>query len=135
APLYLDHRYIPGGQYMLGLAGLSLGEHRGMLQQPDLIRGVGIALGSELPHGFQRGLVVHQPQMRSEEHTSELQSRENLVCRLLAAFASFSRSLHDALPISPRSTWITGISPAASTCSALPACPWVNTGGCCSSQI
>src|SRR5690606_41331804 len=29
-----------------------------------------------------RGLLVHEGQ-RSEEHTSELQSRENLVCRLL----------------------------------------------------
>src|SRR5690606_41680014 len=26
---------------------------------------------------------AYQPRMRSEEHTSELQSRENLVCRLL----------------------------------------------------
>src|SRR5690606_42066611 len=26
---------------------------------------------------------IHRIQMRSEEHTSELQSRENLVCRLL----------------------------------------------------
>src|SRR5690606_39746228 len=26
---------------------------------------------------------LHQPSARSEEHTSELQSRENLVCRLL----------------------------------------------------
>src|SRR5690606_41162795 len=35
-----------------------------------------------------RGVLVHQPSTagsaaRSEEHTSELQSRENLVCRLL----------------------------------------------------
>src|SRR5690606_22011111 len=40
---------------------------------------------------------------RSEEHTSELQSRENLVCRLLLARAarhSLALSLHDALPIS-----------------------------------
>src|SRR5690606_40378043 len=29
----------------------------------------------------ERTLLLHQP--RSEEHTSELQSRENLVCRLL----------------------------------------------------
>src|SRR5690606_41618277 len=28
-------------------------------------------------------LVDHEPPPRSEEHTSELQSRENLVCRLL----------------------------------------------------
>src|SRR5207302_9022231 len=27
--------------------------------------------------------VGHEPAVRSEEHTSELQSRENLVCRLL----------------------------------------------------
>src|SRR5690606_20885057 len=39
---------------------------------------------------------------RSEEHTSELQSRENLVCRLLLASPnshSYTLSLHDALPI------------------------------------
>src|SRR5690606_41276854 len=30
-----------------------------------------------------RGHLVHRRQHRSEEHTSELQSRENLVCRLL----------------------------------------------------
>src|SRR5690606_25936057 len=43
---------------------------------------------------------------RSEEHTSELQSRENLVCRLLlgpAQPASPPPSLPDALPI-----WLTG---------------------------
>src|SRR5690606_15705811 len=41
--------------------------------------------------------------IRSEEHTSELQSRENLVCRLLldtAATHIYTLSLHDALPIS-----------------------------------
>src|SRR5436309_2303852 len=37
---------------------------------------------------------------RSEEHTSELQSRENLVCRLLRPCAIHPLSLHDALPIS-----------------------------------
>src|SRR5690606_21482491 len=39
---------------------------------------------------------------RSEEHTSELQSRENLVCRLLLDTATteiYTLSLHDALPI------------------------------------
>src|SRR5690606_36943054 len=39
---------------------------------------------------------------RSEEHTSELQSRENLVCRVLLDVATprgAARSLHDALPI------------------------------------
>src|SRR5690349_16406669 len=40
---------------------------------------------------------------RSEEHTSELQSRRDLVCRLLLDSAStdiYTLSLHDALPIS-----------------------------------
>src|SRR5215475_7989881 len=73
------------------------------------------------------------PARRSEEHTSELQSRENLVCRLLlekkkkkiitliffffffndtATTEIYTLSLHDALPISapasysaPRPTW------------------------------
>src|SRR5690606_1754447 len=42
------------------------------------------------------------PFPRSEEHTSELQSRENLVCRLLLARTtrpSVPELLHDALPI------------------------------------
>src|SRR5688572_24689896 len=39
---------------------------------------------------------------RSEEHTSELQSQSNLVCRLLTDSARteiYALSLHDALPI------------------------------------
>src|SRR5574341_1751846 len=38
------------------------------------------------PPGPQRGrfpVVLHKPNIRSEEHTSELQSPTNLVCRLL----------------------------------------------------
>src|SRR5438874_2204254 len=44
---------------------------------------------------------------RSEEHTSELQSRRDLVCRLLLATAHpllHTLSLHDALPICPNHT-------------------------------
>src|SRR5688572_18884193 len=46
----------------------------------------------------------HQGGRRSEEHTSELQSQSNLVCRLLllndpSARAIYPLSLHDALPI------------------------------------
>src|SRR6266511_4686132 len=42
---------------------------------PDLVAGLRLVfLGRETPHW---------PAERSEEHTSELQSRENLVCRLL----------------------------------------------------
>src|SRR5947209_6118955 len=43
--------------------------------------------------------------LRSEEHTSELQSRQYLVCRLLLDAATtqiYTLSLHDALPISAR---------------------------------
>src|SRR5690625_2789232 len=36
---------------------------------------------------------------RSEEHTSELQSRGHLVCRLLPPSLTITLSLHDALPI------------------------------------
>src|SRR5690625_4005915 len=42
-------------------------------------------------------------QRRSEEHTSELQSRGHLVCRLLPHVAPpYALSLHDALPIFAR---------------------------------
>src|SRR5690606_40151410 len=47
--------------------------------------GVVRAVGNALVYAHARG-VVHgdiRPENRSEEHTSELQSRENLVCRLL----------------------------------------------------
>src|SRR5690606_40442212 len=40
-------------------------------------------VGVERPAGDVRGLPVAGAADRSEEHTSELQSRENLVCRLL----------------------------------------------------
>src|SRR5690606_40875782 len=38
---------------------------------------------TNLAEWWQREDVVWQKSLRSEEHTSELQSRENLVCRLL----------------------------------------------------
>src|SRR5690606_40455580 len=34
-------------------------------------------------YGWYVNLITRRNQVRSEEHTSELQSRENLVCRLL----------------------------------------------------
>src|SRR5207253_1399670 len=54
---------------------------------------------------------------RSEEHTSELQSRGHLVCRLLLVLppcAVCTLSLHDALPISvwAVSLWWLPLSPA-----------------------
>src|SRR5438132_373586 len=50
-------------------------------------------------------LIWHDPAIReerSEEHTSELQSHSDLVCRLLLAAMTtqtYTLSLHDALPI------------------------------------
>src|SRR5690606_39410631 len=50
---------------------------------PHAVRGVGVAAGSDSGVGGdsrRRGVGAG---VQSEEHTSELQSRENLVCRLL----------------------------------------------------
>src|SRR5690625_3137359 len=69
-----------------------------------------------------------RPLSRSEEHTSELQSRGHLVCRLLHASAPtclYTLSLHDALPISAaeptRTAW-----PGC----AKPECPRRKSPGC-----
>src|SRR5207302_1726421 len=89
--------------YMANLAVLATLAGRGervlldRLSHASLIDGARLS-GAELrryPHadaGAAARLLA-----RSEEHTSELQSRENLVCRLL-----YPLSLHDALPISSR---------------------------------
>src|SRR5699024_6594689 len=51
------------------------------------------------------GRVLGPRGLRSEEHTSELQSRFDLVCRLLLASpVIYTLSLHDALPISSSSS-------------------------------
>src|SRR3712207_7398776 len=51
--------------------------------RPGLVVGVGIGLGIEAREEGQRLLEGQTQQARSEEHTSELQSRQYLVCRLL----------------------------------------------------
>src|SRR5207302_10983581 len=64
----------PGQDLVGGLVGRSL------LGQP--LRQLRIVV--EQPPGLvARGLPDQVRRLRSEEHTSELQSRENLVCRLL----------------------------------------------------
>src|SRR5690606_41405495 len=59
--------------------------YRQRLRSPDRLRRHSAPTGHH--HAPQRGLKHHAGQYgthpRSEEHTSELQSRENLVCRLL----------------------------------------------------
>src|SRR5690606_40708497 len=57
---------------------------------PDFLRAVDSRIAGPLhehhrlePGVAMRGIHPAQQRLRSEEHTSELQSRENLVCRLL----------------------------------------------------
>src|SRR5690606_40355176 len=58
-----------------------------LLRKPDSLRGKstrpGPVRGCRIPYPPGTGEAVATGQLRSEEHTSELQSRENLVCRLL----------------------------------------------------
>src|SRR5690606_25946061 len=66
--------------------------------------------------GSNGGTVIVAPSLRSEEHTSELQSRENLVCRLLLdppRPQTYPLSLHDALPISAGSGRAVDVGPDA----------------------
>src|SRR5207302_7893236 len=48
-----------------------------------LLTAVADGLADVLVDGFGDGVAAPRPPPRSEEHTSELQSRENLVCRRL----------------------------------------------------
>src|SRR3712207_8338430 len=41
------------------------------------------SIGDEVMHRIERDLDLEESRLRSEEHTSELQSRPYLVCRLL----------------------------------------------------
>src|SRR5688572_18615852 len=65
-----------------------------------------VAWLSMFPHDGVGGWIPRpRNDSRSEEHTSELQSQSNLVCRLLLDTATteiYTLSLHDALPILPR---------------------------------
>src|SRR5690606_42160508 len=84
--LPISKRLDPGLQILLHIANTALrrDHYLAQLQRPGT---VGSPLdrciqgfAAELPGDAQGRLPVRQ---RSEEHTSELQSRENLVCRLL----------------------------------------------------
>src|SRR5436305_1084203 len=86
--------------------GRKLGRHR-VAAHPD--RGANGG-GRTVRPGGRAGSAAGSPareSARSEEHTSELQSRPHLVCRLLLENAptttqTHTLSLHDALPISSR---------------------------------
>src|SRR5689334_24849592 len=51
--------------------------------------------GPGVPAGARRVRPHHQPQARSEEHTSELQSQFHLVCRLLLEKKKYLSPLFD----------------------------------------
>src|SRR5690606_39665634 len=53
------------------------------LENPNRHRELHAVRAFERPGVLQPGFYVEEFEVRSEEHTSELQSRENLVCRLL----------------------------------------------------
>src|SRR3712207_8144236 len=60
------------------------GVGKGVLAVEVRVRGVGADAGLRAVHRAVLGLgEVRDPEVRSEEHTSELQSRQYLVCRLL----------------------------------------------------
>src|SRR5688572_32430385 len=66
-------------------AGKRLDEHRSIRPDAWLFRAdvrVTLCAGVEV-RGLQQLQVRKAPYLRSEEHTSELQSQSNLVCRLL----------------------------------------------------
>src|SRR5688500_17606351 len=78
--------------------------HRALLERGP---GTGPAVGDGDERVAVDGDDLEAGRLRSEEHTSELQSPCNLVCRLLleknaAAIYVSILSLHDALPISAR---------------------------------
>src|SRR5690349_2464794 len=63
-----------------------------------------------------RNSLVDSCSARSEEHTSELQSRRDLVCRLLPRTDISTLSLHDALPICSRAEDCESGTCTSSTC-------------------
>src|SRR2546430_12693025 len=80
--------------YRAGQAGALALDGRGGCARPR------VQHGERLPDGRGRGAAAgpvlrpRQALFRSEEHTSELQSQSNLVCRLLLAKQTMARSLH-----------------------------------------
>src|SRR2546430_5983198 len=71
-----------GSEHVVGLAGA--GATSGVaLAHYELHAWCLLVLGWLFVPFYSRALVYTMPEFRSEEHTSELQSQSNLVCRLL----------------------------------------------------
>src|SRR5690606_41956823 len=74
----------PGTAWLSNLAAIALGAGTVMLAGDGSTIDPGVEGVSEpLPPLLGLGIAATFLALRSEEHTSELQSRENLVCRLL----------------------------------------------------
>src|SRR5690606_40649211 len=87
APVVLFSR-PPAGAFMLGWKH-SVGWDEGK----DMKRRILIADEADLMLVGIQTILKDNPACRSEEHTSELQSRENLVCRLLLEKKKIKKSL------------------------------------------
>src|SRR3712207_7739029 len=76
-----------------GLVGVGMGQERRARGRPLEQHGAQVRLACQQPDG---AAAVPQPQRvgRSEEHTSELQSRQYLVCRLLLEKKKFFKPLY-----------------------------------------
>src|SRR6266700_5035797 len=84
---FLQNRvgFVPQGQGKTELLLIVANPQQAVFAPPVCVR-TGLVMREEIP-GCPAGRIIlaHSPPLpfRSEEHTSELQSRENLVCRLL----------------------------------------------------
>src|SRR2546430_5151227 len=88
-PLFRSERDDPaGGRDAVGPAGVAGDARYDLVDDPRLVGAVppGALLDRQVPRGPRTGVVgvdAVELHPRSEEHTSELQSQSNLVCRLL----------------------------------------------------
>src|SRR2546428_8400052 len=81
--LFRSHRAIEG---RIGFGIDPVGRHFSAVKEGRADRAAALLLGQRNVRLGQRGrvdLTLHHGVERSEEHTSELQSRSDLVCRLL----------------------------------------------------
>src|SRR5690348_17757177 len=63
-------------------------------REPDVAARAGCSPATEDQHRTEVAAVIGEPDVRSEEHTSELQSPVHLVCRLLLEKKKNSRLSH-----------------------------------------
>src|SRR5688572_4237135 len=116
----VHRRFVPRHQPLVAVDE-RVGDRRKPARVLEQTADVPEAHFGDLPSGprVHRRSAQARARVRSEEHTSELQSQSNLVCRLLLdtapAYIS-TLSLHDALPIWRRSPALRTPAPAACSC-------------------